>query len=617
MKIIVVDNINWQISYSEIEAFIAYQGFPISWVIGECEQYLKKDVCYLINVHCVFNTGKVKDENTLLQDQSGVVFYRHLLKIYSEQERKLKVAFFSPIPREKLLNESQKPENEVLNIYPFIEIPTEWNEFVSKIYSLKESDWTSLNNASENLLSGWALSNKNGINSFGKKILFIDDQNEQWKTTLENIFSKSSQSKSIIEILPYDKGAEPKGEFSLSKLDASFKVKVRQYDLIISDFYLEENHEINHWMNKIELEQKSGFKLFNEIKKENKGVPVVMHTSSNKISYYKIFDSYGIDNWFIKDARPDSSKEEKKESYLTLKKSLEEILSKDYYKELVFYWNKVLELERKNDLWWIESSNADEQQERKTNADKFEIILADATTKKIIVKILKSSWFAIRRLLNREVVFEENSEEENTLIFDHFTANSICSNLGKIFELLNIKSNTKRLSILVTFLTQIRNSSSHSYEYELLTIDDALICFDYFLFGLLSGKSISELQTKFPGQGDFLKTSFDDNLKSVFPYQLFWLYFQFNDRHCSENSFLQKSKLKKRTKELYSIVQMNNVFQNIIHGLKIRADNKKIEINTLQLKGELIDKREENLFMSYTKFHKRFNEIAIRLNASK
>lgn len=548
MKIIVVDNINWSkegFSYPEIEAFISYHELPISWAITECEKHINKDVCYLINVHCVFNTGKEQEENTLLQNQSGVDFYRHLLNLYSEKEKKLKVAFFSPLPLGKLLGENQKPENEILNAYPFIEVPTEWKEFVTKIFSINESNWASFNNASENLLSGWALSDKEEINSSDKKIVFIDDQNEQWKTSLENIFSKTSQSKSPIEILPYNKEAEPKGEFSLSKLDASFKTKVKQADLIISDFYLEENHEINYWMNKKELEQKSGFKLFNEIKKENKGVPVVMHTSSNKISYYKIFDSYGIDNWFIKDVRPDSSKEEKKENYLTLKKSLEEILSNDYYKILGYYWEQIKKVENLNSAkWWFTANN------NRTKIQ-WDIELADIATKELFVQILKSSWFAIRRLINREEVFEEiYANGNNGFVKDSFTANAVCSNLAKIIELLNINSGDKGFSLVTNVLINMRNASSHATDYTAFNIDDAIIFMDYLLKILNFTGDVTSFSNNW--KDTFIKRSYDKEGLNQFEYSLFWVYLQFHKEDCSKDCLKHGFPLlEKRLQELF------------------------------------------------------------------
>lgn len=624
MKIIVIDNINWKeaendfaFHYNEIEAFIVYPGFHIKEVINEaCSQYINQDVCYLINVHCVFATENKIEEATLLQEQTGVDFYRHLLKLYSDYDKELKVAFFSPIIKDKLLSDSQHPENAIISFYPFIEIPAEWKTFTDIIFNV--TSWAKFNNASENFLAGWALNERQPINCNGKKVIFIDDQNEQWKTSFEHIFPANSEGKREIEVLPYNKAADPQREFSISKLDAGFKSKVEKADLIVSDFYLEEDHQDNYWMNRKELLQTSGFKLYNEIKKVNKGVPVVMHTLSNKISYYKVFDSYGIDNWFIKDIRANASRHERKENFLSLKNSIEEILSKDYYKELAFYWTKILDVERRSDLWWLESSNATEQAERKRNGDIFELTLADAETKKIIVQILKSSWFALRRLLNREDVFENIADENHDLINDHFTANSICSNLNKVFELLDIESGgkSKRLSILVTFLKQVRNSSSHS-EYNILTIDDAIIYLDYLLFGLLSGARISNLQSAFPGKDDFLKTSFDDNLKTAFSYQLFWLYFQFNDRPCSNNSYLQKAKLKRRTKELYSIVSSTNLFTSVVTELGIRAINKEAEINIKKANGEVVEPREENLLRSYQKFHTQFKEIEVRLNASK
>lgn len=617
MKIVVIDNAAWDYPQEEIQEVIPVNGGLIEWALDDCKQrHFNSDVCYLINVHCVFNSIKSKDENTLLQDQSGVDFYRHLLKLYAEYNKELKVAFFSPIPKDKLLSDSQHPENAIIGFYPFIEIPTEWKTFTDKIF--KVTSWAKFNNASENFLAGWALNERQPITCNGKKVIFIDDQNEQWKTSFEEVFPENAEGKREIEVLPYNKAADPQREFSISKLDVSFKSKVEKADLIVSDLYLEEDHQVNYWMNRRELLQTSGFKLYNEIKKVNKGVPVVMHTLSNKISYYKIFDSYGIDNWFIKDIRANASKHERKENFLSLKNSIEEILSKDYYKELAFYWNKILDVERRSDLWWLESSNATEQADRKRDGDIFELNLADAETKKIIVQILKSSWFALRRLLNREDVFENIADENHDLINDHFTANSICSNLNKVFELLDIESGgkSKRLSILVTFLKQVRNSSSHS-EYNILTIEDAIIYLDYLLFGLLSGSRISNLQSAFPGKDDFLKTSFDDNLKTAFSYQLFWLYFQFNDRPCSNNSFLQKDKLKRRTKELYSIVSSTNLFTSVVTELGIRAANKEAEINIKKASGITVEPREENLLGSYQKFHTQFKEIEVRLNASK
>jgi CheY-like chemotaxis protein len=560
-KIIAIDNIPWDLPFEGLEKVIYVQGFTMQEIIEEEITPIKKeqeknktDLVYLINVHCAFSISKTK--NTFLQNQSGIDFYRQLLLLYSDCSEKLRVAFFSPLPRKELLR--QKPENGVLEFHELIESPFSWNTCVQKIEKWK---WNTFNNASENLLSGYGLFKQDKVKTSDKRVAFIDDQSEEWKTTFNEIFEIKPMTGKKIEFLNYDKDETSDGIFSSTKIK-DFKTKIKQADLIISDFYLEETHEPNYWQSSEELKEKSGFKLFNEIRKENKGVPVVMHTSSNKISYYKLFDMHGVDNWLIKDIRPDASKDERKESYFAFKKSFEYIFQNPYYEYLKELWKKISELESlAQKTWWFSNSNfstfipanapVNINESRKkiigkgnySHLECWHVKQADFEAKKQIVKIIKSSWFAIRRLLNRETVFEQISEDDSEgLVFDSFTPNAICNNLGKCLEMLNIKSGNIRFSYLTNSLINIRNSASHSTDYQYYRLDDAIIYLDYLLKILLFKtrkedelEIVNEFRHEWLNEeeGDFIKRATDKEGYDQYECSMFWIYIQFYNQEFS------------------------------------------------------------------------------------
>ena len=260
---------------------------------------------YVIDVHCVFTNNK---KQLKLQDQGGVTIYRQLLQKFDGNQDKLKVVFYSPISQEDLVK--LKPENYVLSLLPLVECKYEEGQFESELARIiSDNKFPLFNNASENLLSGWALfraDNNRKENDFvetqykhktptdkPRVITFIDDEINEWRETYSKIFEQGKN----IRLIMYQKEKHPFWEFSEEKID-NLKNHVMQSALIVSDFYLQENHAPNTWLSNKQLEDKSGFKLFNAIKgggyKDgiHKGVPYIMYTSSNKIQYYQYLDAH-------------------------------------------------------------------------------------------------------------------------------------------------------------------------------------------------------------------------------------------------------------------------------------------------------------------------------------
>lgn len=540
------------------------------------EYRLNNEVIYLINVHCIFKCNKSSfSRKYYSQDQLGLTIYRHLLKIYEKEPQFLKVAFFSPIPKEKLI--LLKPENAVLQYHECFHVPFEWNKCIEKIN--REKDWTVFNNASENLLSGYhkyvtenPTSTKIGVGN--KKILFIDDQSNEWQTSLKEIFQKD-----VIIDLPYKNQEEFRNAWDKNAVTSEVLNQISNCHMILSDFYLKENHEQDNWMNKEHIEKISGFMLFKSIRQTDKGkaIPFIMHTSSNKIPYYKIFDQHGVDDWIVKDTRPNATVNEKRDNYILFKKSIEDISKQNIYMKLQDLWEKIQQIKHINTNRWWYSPLYDQEliipipSDAYYNEEMAFIPVNDVRneyccyTKGDVVSILESSWFAIRRQINKETDYEEDfNNTSNGNEPDKFLATSICNNLGKIVELLGKKSGAKKISYLTNFLSQIRNSASHVRDYEYFELNDVFICFDYFLHALINFKSLEDFQAAYPYKFIVSRVDISKNENYIFPCALLWLYLQFYNDDSSKQNERGRNSMKTRIKKLHSIIKDKEIVEDVV-----------------------------------------------------
>jgi hypothetical protein len=536
---------------------------------------------YAVDVHCTFDFRTGENERKLkLQEQGGLIIYRYLLKKFKDFQDRLKVIFYSPISTELLA--AMKEENHVLTILPFVHcdydgsFETQLNIEVQKYVN---NSVPLFNNASENLMSGWALNGKEcvkttyypiGEKEKSRRITFIDDQIKEWEKTYREIF----EARADIRPVEYTKNKPPVGEFSYEKID-NLKNHVMQSGLIVSDFYLEENHESNNWMSSKDLSGKSGFKLFQTIKGTaqtdgfHKGVPIVMHTSSNKIQYYKFLDANGVDNWLIKDTRPDATAGEKKENYFAFKKVIEQFTvehSAEYYGILKKFWERVQAIEaatkRLEKRWWFSALSSPNEEDIQVNRG-FKVFRS-ATTINIdeIINLLKDCWMAIRTNLNSESLFAENIGSAGR----NFTAASVCSNLGKLFEFFGFTQGM-HLNTYFKFLFCMRNIGSHYKDYRNLKIEDAIIYFDCWLTIFESEKSfVNEVFIKYDNEIEFIfqaPHTGTDAKNDAFSNGLLFVYLQFINGLCLSEKTLTHKLIENRIKELLYVSDKSILIREI------------------------------------------------------
>lgn len=495
--------------------------------------YQSNDTVFIINIHCLFGY------HTNMQDQAGVHLYRQLLKNYDGKQDRLKVIFFSHYTKNQLLY--LKPENYVIKHLPFIECRYDGKfsaQIKDVINQFENAGWPQFNTASENLLSGWVISNKNAIkynaslnkiNTAKKRILFIDDQQSEWQITFNEIFENDCIaycSNNGMEI-----SSQNEYRACISRNWDQFKNQLKEVvqkknpDLILSDFYLKENHEITQWKDTKSIENISGFQVFDALRLEFPATPYVFHTSSNKANIYKYFDTRGVDDWIVKDIVPNSAN--KAEYYQVFKDCIEEFVHSGVYNNLKDIWEKIQRIEKESNFWW--------------STDFF-------SEKDSIVYILKDAWFALRRSVNKEEVFETSLQSEfgtNQTI----TACAIINSLGKIGDLLELKGTTKykQVSGLHFIIVKFRDAASHSQNKDLYTIslEDSIFVFQLTLI-LLIETDITLLASSFPipdktngfkpalkvapGEFESLRLVTDAKQKALlliqFKYAVFWVYCQ-------------------------------------------------------------------------------------------
>lgn len=590
MRIIVIDNCEWE-PYSIADVYFRQQ--HLAWCISTQDKtftdianeikFVKndKDVLlnetthrYLINLHCLH----YKKEHILkqyrkvvcFQQQAGVDIYRYLLKVYENEVDKLQIIFYSPISLE--INILCKPENIVLRHLEYLEIPFTWNHVITKFSNYNKPIFS---NASENLLSGHGLyTHQNLLNSKvgvgNKKILFIDDQKHEWKATFQEIFHLN-----VIDDLKYKDRFAFRKALADGTLEKEVNSIISQYDLIFSDFYLNENHEPERWMNKENIESISGFKLFKSIRKTDSGkaLPFIIHSASNKIFYYKIFEQNGVDDWIVKDSRYNAPKNEKKDNYEIFKKTIEDIINNNLYKKMTTLWEDI-QIIKNNKLpkWWynpeykaeliipIFRDGYDEKaQFIPVNNEKSEVSLF---TKSDIVSILESAWYAIRRHINKEMDYEEiNDISYDPSDSEKLLSTGICNHIGKIIEMLGVKSGCIGFSYLTNFLLHVRNSASHASDYEYFELNDAIICLNYLIFALKNYNTLEDFQKAFPDKK--IISGLKKNSKiEPFPCSLIWLYLQFYSE-ASKEYLMCRGLIKARIIKIFKRANSNGVILEV------------------------------------------------------
>ncbi len=594
MKIVVIDNLEWD---SANIADADFQKNQLAWSVStfnknigsvkeELEIVKDDDIlknenihCYLINVHCAIYRKKNKleyEKETPFQTQAGVAIYRELLNIYKDSSEKLQVIFFSPYANNSEPLIRKKLENLVLAQLEFLEVPFTWKQVQTKFEQYNKPVF---NNASENLLSGYGIHRSQNPTTAKvavgkKKILFIDDQSNEWEATFSEIFNENA-----LLHLPYKNQTEFRKALAngnvLKEVKNSLSNKSNPSNIILSDFYLNENHEPAKWMNQESIEQISGFNLFHSVKAtdKGKGIPYIMHTSSNKIPYYKIFDQQGVDDWIVKDTRPNATAIEKRDNYLLFKKTIETVSKNNIYKKLQDLWENIQKVKNINtNKWWYSPEYDATLIVPITTDGREKMLFAPVNnerseycnfTKGDVVSILESSWFAIRRQINSETDYEGDANES-----ERFLATSICNNLGKIAEMLGVRSGAKSFSYLTNFLLQVRNSASHASDNEYFELNDVFICLDYLLYALINCNTLRDFQDAFPDGFIATHKKISEDNYYIFPCGLLWLYLQFYNSEHSKNCNYGREAMKTRIFKLHKTIVNKGVIEEVINQTK-------------------------------------------------
>jgi len=413
---------------------------------------LSRGTIYIIDIHFLF------EESQKRQEQPGLNFYKLLISEFSEYQENLKVIFYSPLTV-KFITE-QKPENYILNELPFIQINSngDFEERLVKEIELwnNKNSWPVFNNASLNLISGWALSGFKKVstdyNANRPWVHIVDDEMNQWKKVYELIFDNSINLK-----LHNYKRTSTDRKYSFDKLQGN-KALLRDAALVISDFYLEENHEPSNWLNQEELSTKSGFQFYKDIAgtKEkagkNSGVPFIVHSSSNKVPYFKFLQAHGVDDWCVKDVNIATTTSNQLNYFLLFKSQVENYISSQNYKRYKNQkeiWNVIVKLHNQNKiecLWWKNDAG-------------------------FILREFKNASYDIKNYLSQEKFYLDEMGMNN----EAYTASSIISNLYKLLEWWNSSLEKKqRTNFLYSFLSRVRNEAVH-HSNSRLQIDDAIL----------------------------------------------------------------------------------------------------------------------------------------------
>lgn len=578
MNIVVIDNIDWiekGAGFSDIKpfGFITTSTKSFEGVVTDLKDLFEDspDYVYLINVHCIFSGGDSKaPKKYYYQDQNGVKIYRQLLKQYENNESNLKVAFFSPLAVEDLVKD--RPGNVVLEHHLVLSTPFNWQKVTDQIKA--KNDWTIFNNASENLLAGWSLAGRKSINTNGKDIVFVDDQTPEWKTVYKTV----TDNPKAFYFATYLKNEKPKDEFSPNKIkDAEFRTKAHQADLIISDFYLQESHEINTWKSSAELAKVSGYQLYKHIKNElNAGIPMLIHTSSNKVRYYQFLDRSGIDDWASKDIRAEVSNAEKQYNYESIKHTIEKFTIGEHaeiYTQLKDFWRRI---EKLKDLsksnWWYEHNDTPCQ---RINGMK----KVSKGEKHYMIDILTDAYFAIRAYLKREDLLADDLNSKD----DNFTASAIAANIGKIYELLEFEQNEYEFNLHQRFFMAIRNAAAHYMSYREFYMDDVLLYFQYWLLALedseLNHETKFAIEFKTDRDGNIL-TDTEGNKIAIHPwleqpickFRLLYVWIQFYNSQYRPKQNPDKfgSKIKDRIHSILNSVNCSELLEELTSLSKVR-----------------------------------------------
>lgn len=455
------------------------------------EKYKNGDFVFIIDVHCAFK------ESERMQQQGGVTIYRHLLKQFKDCQDKLKVIFYSPISSEQLI--SLRPENYVLKLLPVVELFPEkdedgniidnWDFEEALKTKINDNNFFQFNNASENLLSGWALANekeiKKGKFSEGRiklngwKVLIVDDEFSSWMVTYSTIFDDPNN----ILFPPYSSQTEFRQAWKENKALDFICDGARDADFVLSDLYIEESHEeTKPYKKKEEIEDISGFKLLKKIKEKYPYLPYMLFTSSNKVWNAETFRSEGIWSWAVKENSENTDSQDKIAQFEHFRNSIAKITNPEW-QFVVSIWKNLIDLELQathTSFWW--SAQCTEA-----------------------LDILKDCLRTLDSIYSQRGEFET----KNVTDFEGRQCLHIINNLGGICELLKLNFNNLRQKTVGMYIYQLRSFYSHKLFYKVAKPLEAIFCIDLLLKLLSLNSAQLQLESSeiFVIEQEFVKNS--------------------------------------------------------------------------------------------------------------
>lgn len=442
------------------------------------DKYKNGAFVFIIDVHCIFDGVKK------LQEQGGVIIYRHLLKQFKECQDKLKVIFYSPIAAKYLVR--LKPENYVLNLLPLIELfPIDkegknWSfEDDLKPFIDENYNFPQFNNASENLLSGWAAVNrekiKNGNDDEAKiklknsNVLIIDDEFSQWAVTYLTIFDLQTGN---INFPPYNSQIEFRREWKEGRAIDFICDGAKGSDVVLSDLYIEENHEdTKPYKLREDIEKISGFELLEKIKEKYPYLPYMMFTTSNKIWNAEAFQSEGIWAWAVKENSVNVSEEDKKAQFEHFADCIKKIVNPEW-KFVSRIWKALIDLKSQNlsSYWWYK--NRQEAGE--------------------VLKILNNCLRILDLIYSQRAMFETKYVTD----FDARQSFQIFNNLGGLCEILEINYKGYKQKTVGCYIYHLRSFYSHKLFYKTANPLEAIFCIDMLLNLLMLNEEEFQKQSR-------------------------------------------------------------------------------------------------------------------------
>jgi hypothetical protein len=436
------------------------QSFDIEDLSAEAAE---GDTVFVLDVHCT--SKKLGDQAIERSEQhGGVMIYRHLLGEFKNLQENLKVVFYSPISRDELV--ALDPASYVLKLLPFVE----WNNdelfatrLTEEIDRHIETGWLQVNNAAENLLSGWALAKKKAIRArkdhdakialHELKLLVVDDELREWQPIYSTIFDLSMGN---IQFTPHTSQSEFRAEWRAGTVHDSIGAMAEDTDAILSDLYLYENHEETPpYKSQADIEKISGFKLFKFFKENYPYLPYLMFTSSNKVWNVDAFRSSGIWAWAVKENSITASLDDKKAQYEHFEACINKLASAEW-RLVAQVWKEFLLLQQSPvaNTWWF---------------GKYPHAL----------DIINDCLLVLDTVYSQRAMFEIRfiGQFEGRLCFQLF------NNLGGLCEELDLhpKNDEQRCILVGSYIYQLRNFFSHKLFYSFARPIEALLCVHLFI----------------------------------------------------------------------------------------------------------------------------------------